>query len=124
MDESIETRFKSVKGLAAEILSRMNDEVVKLGFEDGEVQLKTADEAAFGLERDPSNSLYSLVGYWMDKNCARQGCLLFHPDGSFYVEQDIVRPHPLKKRWFVEALNAWGRDGNIKVEPKLLPMPE
>jgi hypothetical protein len=124
MSESVQERYQSVQQLADEILSQMSREVSTLGFEGDEVKLRTADEAAYGLEQDPSNAQFSLVGYWMDSQCNRQGCLLFHPDGSFYVEQDIVRPHPNKKQWFVEAINAWGKGGNIKVEAKLLPMPE
>jgi len=124
MSEDVQERYLSVEQLADEILSLMNSEVSKLGFEGDEVQLRTADEAAYGLEQDPSNAQYSLVGYWMDSNCNRQGYLLFHPDGTFYVEQDVIRPHPNKEQWFVEAINAWGKGDNIKVEAKLLPMPE
>jgi hypothetical protein len=65
-----------------------------------------------------------LVGYWYDAKQQRIGQLRFHGDGSFYAEYDIVLPHPKKPRCFVEAINAWGNEQNIKTEPKLLEIPE
>ena len=46
---------------------------------------------------------------------------------SFYAlplfsRHAVIRVHPRNDRLFVEAVNAWGRDSQIKVEPRLLPM--
>lgn len=123
MNNLVADRFESVKRLADEIMIQLHDEVIRLGFNTNEIALKSLDEADYRLEKDPSNAEYSLAGYWNDDKGAKLGCLLFHSDGSFYVEQDIVKPHPVKKQWFVEAVNAWGKDCNIKVEARLLPMP-
>jgi hypothetical protein len=48
--------------------------------------------------------------------------LAFHTDGSFYAELDVIRPHPKNERLLVEAVNAWGRGRDIRVEPRLMPM--
>ena len=114
--------YEQVQQLAEKIAGLCQDEVVKLGF-DTSVQLRAPDEAKFHLEKDPLNGEMTLVGSWLDKRGFKQGMLVFHHDGSFYVEQDIVRDHPKKKKWFVEAINAWGRGEDIKVEAKLMPLP-
>ncbi len=124
MDGEVARRFFQIEALADAIVSRLAGEVVRLGFDPAEVTLKPPSAAHYRLERDPSSGEQGLVGEWLDANGMKLGSLLFHADGSFFVEQDIVRPHPVKKRWFVEAVNAWGRDGDIKAEARLLPMPQ
>jgi hypothetical protein len=52
------------------------------------------------------------------------GQIQFNSDGSFYAEYDVVQPHPSKKQFFVEAINAWGHENNIKTEAKLLELPQ
>jgi len=44
------------------------------------------------------------------------------PSRADEPEYDVIRVHPRDDRLFVEAVNAWGRDGQNKVEPRLLPM--
>jgi hypothetical protein len=124
MDESIAIRFYKIEELARDVYKRLKEEVTKLGFVESEVTLKTPEEASYRLERDPSNSEYSLVGDWLNEQGNKMGTLLFHADGSFFVEHDIIRPHPTKSDWFVEAVNAWGKDAMIKTEAKLLAMPK
>ena len=124
MDEAVAERYLEIKGFACEIVEKLQEEVRKLGFEASEVQIKPSVEASYRLEKDPSNGEYALVGDWYDAKGAKLGSLLFHPDGSFFVEHDIVRPHPTKQGWFVEAVNAWGKGSQIKSEARLLAMPE
>jgi len=124
MDESVADRFGQVAALAGEILARLQEEVARLGFEPAEVVLEPAEQAVFRLEKDPYIGRFSLVGDWYDAGGGRRGSLLFHADGSFFVEQDVVRAHPARPGWFVEAVNAWGREADIRVEARLLPVPE
>ena len=124
MDDEIRSRYQGIMELADKIAARLDAEVAKLGFAASEVRIRRPDEAVFRLDRDPSTSEYALVGDWFDERGGKLGSLLFHADGSFYVEHDVVRPHPGKRRWFVEAVNAWGKDEQIKSEARLLPMPE
>ena len=102
----------------------LHQEVEKLGFDSLDVTLQAADEAVYRLDRDPSDGSHSLVGEWRDERGMKLGELLFHADGSFFVEQDVARPHPSRQQWFVEAVNAWGRAGEVKAEARLLPMPD
>ena len=123
MDEAVAARFFMVRKFANEIVLRMSQEVGNLGFDVAEVELQQPQEATFRLERDPSNCEYSLVGDWFDEKGMKKGCLLFHSDGTFFVEQDIVKQHPTKKQLFVEAVNAWGKGEEIKAEARLLATP-
>lgn len=120
-DTLLTERFEAVEELACEIFKHLQQEVDKLGFSYPEVKLQTIDEAVYRLDKDPASGEYSLVGDWRDDHGMKIGSMIFHTDGSFFVEQDIVRPHPEKPQWFVEAVNAWGRNFNIKSEARLLP---
>lgn len=122
--DQVAERYAQIAGFAREIAGRLYDEIEKLGFDLGTVCLHSPDDAIYRLQRDPSNGEQSLVGEWRDERGIKQGSLVFHADGSFFVEQDVAQPHPGKARWFVEAVNAWGRDGQIRAEARLLPMPE
>jgi hypothetical protein len=123
MDESVAVRFYKVEQLADQIFDRLYQEVLKLGFGD-DILLKRPHEASYRLEKDPATCEYCLVGDWLSEQGAKLGTLLFHADGSFFVEQDVVRPHPKRSGWFVEAVNAWGKGDKIKAEARLLAMPE
>lgn len=103
---------------------RMAGEIEKLGFseQDG-VSYPDYDAAEFTLTTDPFTQSQDLIGYWYNGGGQRMGQIKFHGDGSFYAEYDVVKPHPGKKGFFVEAINAWGREDAIKAEAKLLEMP-
>lgn len=124
MNELAAQRYAELAEFAAEIVHRLTDEVEKLGIDPETVRLQPPDAAIYRLDRDPSDGSYSLVGEWRDDRGLKLGELSFHADGSFFVEQDVAIPHPRRPRWFVEAVNAWGRDGQIKSEARLLPMPD
>ena len=79
-------------------------------------------EAEYWLDRDPASGEDSLVGIWRNPQGGKCGELLFHADGTFFAEYDVIRVHPRKPRWFVEAVTAWGRGNTIKSEPRLLPV--
>jgi hypothetical protein len=123
MDEPTAQRFYKIEQLADLIFDRLYQEVLKLGFTE-EIPLKRPHEAHYRLEKDPATSEYSLVGDWLREQGMKLGTLLFHSDGSVFVEQDVVRPHPERQGWFVEAVNAWGKGDEIKAEPRLLVMPD
>jgi hypothetical protein len=124
MPDSVSDRYDQVSALADEIVARLGEEVERIGFGPQDLALSPPGAAVYRLERDPSNGTDTLVGDWCDERGARQGQLIFRDDGSFFVEHDVVLAHPLRQHWFVEAVNAWGRAGAIKVEARLLPTPE
>jgi hypothetical protein len=103
MDESVAAHFYKVEQLADRIFDRLYQEVIKLGFSSDDITLKRPHEASYRLEPDPATGEYSLVGDWLNEQGMKLGALLFHADGSFFVEQDVVRPHPKRKGRFVDA---------------------
>lgn len=115
-----QVRYDQVAPLARQIRAALRAELNRLGFEAGSVHLSDPSAADYRLDRDPASGEHSLVGEWRDFQGQRQGSLVFHADGSFYVEHDVIRTHPREPRWFVEAVHAWGRDSDIRAEPRLL----
>jgi hypothetical protein len=109
-----------VADLARAICRALSDEVTRLGFAPGSVPIGDPGSASYRLDRDPASGLDSLVGEWRDAKGLKLGGLVFHADGTFFVEHDVVRAHPTDPRWFVEAVEAWGRDHDIRTEPRLL----
>ena len=107
------------------ICQRISEAIVKLGFSvQTPIQLPVFDDAEFRLILDPLTQDSNLAGYWYNEKKQRIGQIQFNSDGSFYAEYDVVQPHPSKKQFFVEAINAWGRVDNIKTEAKLLELPQ
>jgi len=108
--------------MAQVLCERLRVEAAKLGFPADGLSIRGPDCAVFRLERDLASGSDSLLGEWLDARGYRIGMLLFHGDGSFFAEHDIVRQHPTDPRWFVEAVNVWGRNGVIRAEPRLIAM--
>jgi hypothetical protein len=69
---------------------------------------------------DPANGLPGYEGDWRAPHGHKCGVLAINSDGSYYAEYDVLVLHPRKPRWFVEAVTAWGREGVITAEPRLL----
>ena len=122
MTDSVQTRLAEVTPLALAIRDALQGQVERLGFAVGDVQISDPLAAKYRLERDTASGEYSLLGEWRDQRGQKIGNLVFHADGSFFVEHDVIRNHPKWPGWFVEAVNAWGRGGDIRAEPRLMPM--
>lgn len=120
----VQIRYDQIAPLAQAIRTALTAQLDKLGFIPGSVPVGDPAIAAYRLERDPACGEHALVGEWRDHQGQKQGGLVFHQDGSFFVEYDVIRTHPRDDRWFVEAVNAWGRGADIRAEPRLLPVPE
>jgi hypothetical protein len=77
-------------------------------------------DARFEEVIDPANGLPSYQGVWRDAHRQKRGGLVLNSDGSYFAEYDLLCMHPNMPRWFVEAVTAWGRDGEVKTQPRLL----
>lgn len=69
---------------------------------------------------DPANGQPGYEGMWRNQYGERVGRLIFNSDGSYYAEFDLCVRHPRKPGLFIEAVTAWGRDGVMKAEPRVL----
>ena len=124
MSDKVDEYYSKYRELADEILIQLQNEVRKVGFSADDFILQKPIDAFYRLEKDPSNSQYYLIGDWRDDKGIKTGSLQFNSDGHFFVEQDIIQPHPTDKRWFIEAVNAWGTKSKIKSEVRLIENPE
>ncbi len=73
------------------------------------------------LRNDSLSDSTSFYGEWHDATGKLLGNLIAHAGGEFFAEYDVLCAHPNDRRWFVEAVTAWGRPGVIKTELRLLP---
>lgn len=80
------------------------------------------EDARFTRVTDPANGQPGYEGIWRNHLNERVGSLIFNSDGSYYAEYDVVCKHPADPRWFVEAVTLWGRGGDVRGEPRLIPM--
>ena len=114
------SRIQEVSRLASAIHEELETQLTRLGFQAGTVAISPPSDAAYRLEADPASGEAALIGEWRDEGGRKIGNLVFHADGSFFVEHDVVRNHPSKPAVFVEAVTAWGRGDVIKSEPRFL----
>ncbi len=75
----------------------------------------------YEIRRDTFDDSESFYGEWRNANSQLQGTVLIHAKGQVYAEFDVLKPHPADKRWFVEAVTAWGNKKTLKSELKLMP---
>lgn len=74
------------------------------------------------LREDPYDRSQALHAEWRSAGGALLGSLVLHADGQLFAEFDVLRPHPGRSQWLVEAVTAWGRAGALKSELRLLPV--
>lgn len=120
-NDELQDRLGSLRPLGEQICVSLCDELHKLGLAANQIPVIDFAAASFGLHKDPYTGEHSLRGDWFNERRDRLGSILFHADGSFFAEYDVIHPHPRDKRWFIEATTAWGRDGVIKSEARLIP---
>ncbi|MBU0656209.1 MAG: hypothetical protein KJ914_13895 [Gammaproteobacteria bacterium] len=122
MTDSLAEKISAAAPQAANICAELNRQILKLGFPQERADVALGDNVQYSLQRDTFSGLDSLVGVWMHPTSGyKLGTLLFHADGTFFAEYDVLQPHPTKSKWFVEAVTAWGKGGDIKGDPRLLP---
>jgi hypothetical protein len=125
----LQRQIDAKRAIGVSICERLRAEIDALGFANDEsVGYPYYHLANFDLAKDPYTGDFNLTAYWCNKRnknrIERIGRLQFNSDGSFYAEYDVVKPHPKKADYFIEAVTAWGKDDTIKTEARLLPMSE
>jgi hypothetical protein len=99
-------------------------------FSSTHVLIGSPTAARYRIEHDPAEDTESLVGEWFDDHGQRVGMVVCHAGGQGFAEHDIVRAHPHDPRWFVEAVEAWGRaepeteGGGIQVNAEVRMLPK
>lgn len=117
-------RLEQALPLVRAVCATLNAEFHKLGFTGDVLDESALESARFSLKRDTFTGESSLEGLWTNDHGHRVGSILVHADETFFAEYDVVKPHPNDRRWFVEAVTAWGKGDTIKSESRLLPAVE
>lgn len=124
MSDGLATKILQNAAQTAVICRELNRQILKLGFPPERADVALGSHLQYSLERDPLSGLDALVGVWThptSTSAYKLGTIIFHVDGSFFAEYDVLQPHPSKRKWFVEAVTVWGRGDDIKGDPRLLP---
>ena len=119
LSQSIEAATTRIERLRDAMAARLEE----MGFGADQATPPPVEALRFEFCPDPASGADSLVGVWRNRQGERVGEVIFHTDGSYYAEWDVVAPHPTRPRWFVEVITAWGRDGEVKADPRLLRAP-
>lgn len=120
----LNTLVAAKQALGENICTAIAANINKLGLDATQFPQLKFDNLQFSLQRDPYTQQDTLEGLWKGAQQNRIGSILFHGDGSFFAEFDVVQVHPRKPGWFVEKITAWGNGEMLKTEAELLPMPE
>ncbi len=120
LTDSCAVRYQS---LGESVCQALQKEISSLGFKESEIPNISWQALEFKVVKDPADGSECLSGSWLNKHGHRIGCFQLNGNGSFFSEYDVVMNHPTDKRWFVEAVTAWGKDSKIITEPRLIALP-
>lgn len=120
----LDQRVADVAEQGRALLAALREKVASLNLTGEEVVIPEFDAAQFTLEHDLYNGKQTLMGSFYPSKHYRAGFLLFHSDGSCFAEYHIMQLHPNRPKWFVEAVEAWVRDGEIMTDIRLVAMPQ
>lgn len=104
------------------LCSQLRAECQRLGFEQAALAIE-APLVNAELRKDTFDGSQSLYAEWRTPAGALLGYVLIHAGGQIYAEYDIIKPHPTRTQWMVEAITAWGTGLEVKAEARLLPAP-
>lgn len=120
LTDSCASRYQT---LGEAVCKALFDEALSIGFQKRQLTEISWKALSFTVVKDPADGSECLSGSWLNKAGYRIGTFQLNGDGSFFAEHDVVLPHPSDKRWFVEAVTAWGKDSKIITEPRLIAAP-
>lgn len=101
--------------LGAAVCAALREQVSRLGLSIGD-EPRWA-EAVVEEKRDPFSQELSLLAVWRGR--ARDGSINFFPDGRVFAEYQVLLPHPTLSTSYVEAVQVWGRAGQLRGEAVL-----
>lgn len=122
--EQLEQRVAESTEQGKALLAALREKLAKLNLAGEAVVIPELDAAKFTLEYDLYNGQQTLMASFYPSQHYRAGFLLFHSDGSCFAEYHVMQLHPTKPQQFVEAVEAWVRDGKIMTDIRLVAMPQ
>lgn len=119
MDNALEQRLKEIQPLLHELWPALAQCLTQAELPTLEV-LGTAP-SHMELRKDVYDQTHAVFMEWRSSLEAYLGHLIVHANGRCYAEFDVFCAHPSKPKWVVEAVTAWGQQGAVKTELRLLP---
>ncbi len=118
--DELHQRMALERPTIAQLRKALQEQMSRYGFDDL-VACLAEPLVNEELRKDNFDGSVSLFAEWRTPSGALLGYLLIHGGGQIYAEFDVLRPHPKKPQWVIEAMTAWGSSGEVKAEPRLLP---
>ena len=106
------------------LLVAMREMIAKLNLPGETIDIPSFKSAQFKLEHDMYNGEQTLRAVFLPSKFYCIGFLLFHSDGSSYAEYNVMRQHPKRPLFFIEAVEAWGGAQGIKTDMRMVEMPK
>ena len=120
----IKQRIASATQHGAELITALQERIAKLNLPGETITIPPFETARFTLEHDLYNGEQTLRAAFIPSQYYCIGFLLFHFDGSSFAEFHVMRQHPTRPSLFIEAVEAWVRDGKIQTDLRLAVMPQ
>ncbi len=92
------------------ICTALREQAARLGLSLGDEPLWA--QASFEQTLDRFSQEVSLVAVWRGQ--ARDGSVIFFPDGRIFAEYQVLLPHPQRDDAYVEAVQVWGRAEKLR----------
>ncbi len=121
--EALQQRIAAARADGVALLAAMSGKVAGLNLPAEVVVIPEFDAARFTLEHDKYNGQQTLMASFYPRPRYRAGVLLFHSDGSCFAEYHVMYRHPDKPQYFIESVEAWGRNGEVRADLRLALMP-
>ncbi|MFT3931126.1 MAG: hypothetical protein QM709_12610 [Spongiibacteraceae bacterium] len=118
-DEALKTRKQALQPQLDQVRDELRRQLAKNGIEFAFSGIP-ADLSYCELRKDPFDNSEPFYGEWHDAAGKKLGEITVHASGEFFAEVDVLQGHPTDKRWYVEAVTAWGKPGMVKSELRLL----
>ncbi|HET7833849.1 MAG TPA: hypothetical protein VFK88_12885 [Gallionella sp.] len=124
MEAELHQRIAAATDIGVALLAALRERVAKLALPGEPITIPAFESAKCTLEYDLYNSQKTLMASFYASPHYRNGVLLFHCDGSCYAEFHVMRKHPARPGMFIEAVEAWVRDGKIQTDTRIAMMPK
>jgi hypothetical protein len=118
-DETLNARKQELLPLLAQVRAELHRQLEKNGIELSAGGIP-AELGYCELRRDSFDGSEPFYAEWHDEKDRKLGEIIVQTGGQFFAEFDVLKNHPSDKRWYVEAVTAWGKPGVVKSELRLL----
>jgi hypothetical protein len=124
MEAELQHRIAAATENGVALLAALREKLAQLALSGEPITIPAFETARFTLEHDLYNGQQTMMASFYASPRYRNGVLLFHCDGSCYAEYHVMRAHPARPGMFIEAVEAWVRDGKIQTDTRLAVMPK